>query len=94
MPQGRLLRQSVRSRRSQRIAALKRPISVRRVDRRTRQLHAWQEATVVFCLLAAVTLALFIYGIISRDRTALICGGLFTLSTGISLRVQLRRRPK
>jgi hypothetical protein len=67
---------------------------VRRVDRRTRQLHAWQEATAVFCLLVAVALAVFVFGIVRGDRTALIGGGLLTLSSGINLRVQFRRRPK
>lgn len=48
----------------------------------------------MFCLLVAVALAVFVFGIVRGDRTALIGGGLLTLSSGINLRVQFRRRPK
>lgn len=69
-------------------------VTVRGVDRRTRQLHAWQEVTAVFCLILAVALAILVFGLARGDRTGMVLGGLMTLSAGLNLRVQFRRRPK
>lgn len=47
----------------------------------------------MFSLLAAAALALLVLGLVRGDQPATVGGALLTLSMGINLVTQLRRRP-
>jgi hypothetical protein len=63
------------------------------VDHRTRRRHARQELIAVFCLLLTVAIAILAFALVRREWPLVAMGGLLSLSTGINVLTQVRRRP-